>query len=317
MYQGFPIEQVHFVRCQKDSEVLTIENADGRETTIMNGLLRCARCGSKYDITQGILDLMSYQRPLDEVSLQEQLTRDTEAEIYEGQFSEEGDEMEIPSTLRHLGNLSGKTVVEFGCGTGRFTVKLMEECKRLIALDFSRQSLLELGRKLKARKNIGLVLADATQVRVAFQEFDLVLSTQVLEHIPTAVKRSEFFERVRQALKTDGIFVCTAYYQNLWRRWDRAKAEGFHSTKIFYHFFTISEIRREMKPYFRVLENHPIQIVIPFSRRLRLPLVPLSRRLEHVPVLNQFGRLILVKAEKINKKPKKRVTGSVPEKRIA
>ena len=71
--------------------------------------------------------------------------------------------------------------------------------------------------------------------------------------------------------------------------------EGYHSSCIFYHSFTLQELRRELSPFFDIDEIHPIEIRVPFFYRLFKDKVALSRHLEHVPFLNQFGEWILVK----------------------
>ena len=200
------------------------------------------------------------------------------------------------STLAALDN---KSIIEFGCGVGRFTTRLLQDSKQVVALDFSLQSLNMLASKLTRQSNVGLVLADATQMRAAPGAFDLALSTQVIEHFPTREQRGAFIERVYESLTPNGIFVCIAYHQDLRRRLSSKEVEGFHSSGIFFHRFTLPEIKSEIKHRrFRIIRTQPIQIQLPLTRRLRLPMVWLSRQLENIPVLREFGNLVLVKAEK-------------------
>ena len=301
MYASFPVNIVRFIKCQKDSGNLTVGNSDIFNNRIVDGSLKCTDCGTIYRIKQGILNLVSLQDSLDTISAQEVKARDKEAETFDEMHRDLRAEMETVSTFAHLGKVSGKNIIEFGCGTGRYTTKLLQEPNQVVALDFSMQSLLVLAKKLKAEANIGLILADITQVCIARESFDLALSFQVLEHIPDKLQRAAFLEKVNKCLRYDGIFLCTAYHYDLRRRLRKMPPEGFHPSNIFFHCFVISELKREARRCFKETHIHPIQIELPFTRRLGLTgssIVGLSKRLEHVPVLNNFGQLVILKTRK-------------------
>lgn len=298
MCRGFPLALGDLITCQKDSGSLLLEDAPESEAQIAGGSLRCTTCSAKYRIEQGLLDLLAHQKPLDNISAKERAARNSEAETYDNRFEGFRNDTEIPSTLERLGDLSESIVLELGCGTGRFTTRLLKTAKQVIALDFSRQSLLILGDRIEDASNIGLVLADATQIRLAPGAFDLALSTQVFDHISTQVQRSCFLSAVSEALRREGIFVCTAYHQDLARRIMGRAPDGFHSSGISFHYFSVSEMTREVERSFSIEETSLIQIRIPLIWRFPSVYAWLSRTLEVVPFLNLFGHLILVRARK-------------------
>lgn len=301
IYSSFPIKMIDLIKCQKEGGDLLIDDSSIVDDRIADGSLRCVICGAKYYIKDGILDLKSLQKRIDKISFQEVIARDKEAEIYDTIIGDISNNIEIASVLAHLEKISGKNIAEFGCGTGRFTIELLKDSNQIIALDYSIKSLLVLARKIGNKSNIGLVLADATQVQLARGGFDLTLSCQVLEHIPAEIQRNRFLSRVHEILSRRGIFICTAYHQDLRRRFKKLPVEGFHSSNIFYHNFNTREIKGEMASYFKKLHIHPINIFAPFVRKICLSssfLVRLSRMSEHLPVLNKFGSLILIRAQK-------------------
>jgi SAM-dependent methyltransferase len=83
-----------------------------------------------------------------------------------------------------LRRLSGKTVLDVGCGVGRWSVRLAENGSIVVGVDLSR----EMVKKAKAsiagkRLRADFVLASTTQLPFVTRTFDSVLSVTVLQHI--------------------------------------------------------------------------------------------------------------------------------------
>lgn len=80
--------------------------------------------------------------PLDERNHFEMAARDVEAhkrvESNEITALSEIDRMELPTTLGQLGKTDGRSLLEIGCGTGRYTRPLAERCNSILAVDFSK-----------------------------------------------------------------------------------------------------------------------------------------------------------------------------------
>jgi SAM-dependent methyltransferase len=299
-YPGFPLALIDLVRCQRDGGRLTVTAAstDAATTYLLHGELRCATCGAPSRVVDGVLDLLSAQQPLDPIRADEIAARDREAPVYDTAFfSDVDNEMEIPSTLHGLA-LDGKVVADLGCGTGRITVHLLPRARQVLAADYSLSSLHTLRRKIGGYGNVGLVLADATQLRLAEQAFDLTVSTQVMEHIPTAELRLTFLQHIRECLPPGGDVVLTAYHYSLRKRLLRDRS-GFHGNTIYYHRFAVRELRDEVAQVFAVAEARPIQLRLPAVHRLPLPWGRISRTAERVPVLRDLGHLVLVRAKNV------------------
>lgn len=296
MYHGFARELLELIRCPNDGAPLQLET--GSEPKVRFGTLRCGRCQGSYPIEEGILNLLPDQVGIDPESAHEIRARNDDAENYHRYCSEIGDGKEIPSTLALVGSLSGKRVVELGCGTGRYSVRLAREASAFIGVDFSIDSLRILARSLAAEGMNGLVLADATRFRTQEECFDLVLSAQVLQHLPSRALRDDLYRNVAAQLRPGGRFVCNAYHYHLSWRLHGFPREGHHESGIFFHRFTKGELAGEIGRHLTVQKAHPISIHLPFSRTLGLNDVWLSRLLEPVPWVNALGELMLVRAEK-------------------
>ncbi|MDD4013841.1 MAG: methyltransferase domain-containing protein [Candidatus Omnitrophica bacterium] len=102
--------------------------------------------------------------------------------------------------LESFPDLAGRTVLEVGCGKGRFTGALSEKGARCTGVDISSELLAE-----ARRINKGTYLK-ASAVNLPFEEgtFDYVFSVEVIEHIPDMEK---MFREAGRVLKKDGIFV--------------------------------------------------------------------------------------------------------------
>ena len=82
-----------------------------------------------------------------------------------------------------LTDLSGKVIVEAGCGTGKNSQWLAASCQRLLGLDFS-QKMLALARQKVQQPHVNFLYHDIRQPwPMAAEAADLVLINLVLEHI--------------------------------------------------------------------------------------------------------------------------------------
>jgi SAM-dependent methyltransferase len=296
MYRGFPKALLNSIVCHSCLGDLKVDIDVGDGERIVSGLIQCSSCGIRYPIEDGIVNLLGEQAPLDEVSKQEVLSRDAEADIYDEAFcTPEGNLMEATPTLEHLGHVDRKRILELGCGTGRITLPLAPKVSSILALDYSRGSLVHLARKCPDDTPVGLVSADITQARFRDGYFDGAVSAQVLQHIRYLEARRQFYAAVRDALRPGSVFVLSAYHYDLKKRLRREPRDGFHSSNIFFHHFTSGEIRDEMSPFFEVDEIHPLEIHIPWVHKAFKDKVRFSRSLEHLPLLNLFGEWLIFK----------------------
>ncbi len=300
---GFPADMLPLVRCPVDAGRLRPRSGIDPPASSLRGEIVCEACEARYEIAGGILDLLGNRPPPDSISARELEARDKSVRREELESGPPPpwrtiDWMEIPSTLRRLAPPADGDLLDFGCGRGRITYHLLERCRRILAVDFSRGLLESFARRLSGRRNIGLLRADLTTIRLTPESFDRVLSSQVLEHIPAPEARSSFLIQARGALKTGGLFVGTAYAQSLSRRLKRLPKDGCHPSGIYYHCFDKSELREELAPHFEIVRIHPILIELPVLSTLHVSPAWLSRLLEPVPILGSFGHLFLVQARR-------------------
>ena len=292
---GFPTDLLPVICCTACGAALS-SKVD--EQYAWEGDAYCTKCGVAYPISEGVL-MMLAQGQLQGIQAIERESRDKAAGGYDRRLAARYAK-EVPSTLNALGNLKGKRVIEYAAGTGRITSEYVSQVETLIATDFSLASLRILQNKLNGA-HVGLICADATALRTKEDYFDVALASQFYEHLPDDAARNAFLSNCTLTLKVGGRFVSTTYHFDLRMRIKQKPQEGTHPTGIFYHYYTMSELRSEFGKYLHLERVFPIDITLPLESRMSLSAKAggaISRFFEHVPFMRDFGHLVLVIARK-------------------
>ena len=204
---------------------------------------------------------------------------------------------EVVSTLAASEPLRGSTVLELGAGTGRYTVPMAERGATILAVDMSGGSLANLGYRVRDGWHIGLVQADCTKPMTRTRAFDLVAST-LMSNVPTRGQRLEVMKVAAAAVKPSGKFVFGTHYFGLgsWLRGEK-KSGYYKEAQIYRYMYRRGEVKGEAKQFFGAVTCWPVRIALPFLGRLGTRWVTISRKLERVPLINQFGDLLVVIAK--------------------
>lgn len=108
-------------------------------------------------------------------------------------------------------DLADKVVVEAGCGTGKNSQWLAQNCQQLIGLDFS-EGMLALARQKVKRPNAQFIHHDIRQPwPVEKEAADLVLINLVLEHIEKLVP---IFHNAAAIMRANGELIVTDLHPN-------------------------------------------------------------------------------------------------------
>lgn len=104
--------------------------------------------------------------------------------------------------LKHLPPYC-ENALEIGCGTGAFARLLAARCKRVIALDLSREMIRVARSRSDRFRNLEFHIADATQGEFPASHFDYICSIATLHH----VQQRELFLKMRDSLRPGGVLV--------------------------------------------------------------------------------------------------------------
>ena len=119
----------------------------------------------------------------------------------------------IPSRLRvkkifqELGIIRSKKLLDVGCEAGYITIQLAQKGAHVTAIDLIDEPIKQLRRLLKGRPlKINLRVVDATRLPFKTDSFDIVLATEVIEHI---TKLPLFVTAAAKVLKPGGKLLIT------------------------------------------------------------------------------------------------------------
>lgn len=220
--------------------------------------IACIQCARKIAIKDDILVMSGLAEATDPnhaLRATEEATRDKQAGIYDFSML-----FRLPSRKEQgivAGELSSrrwKAAAEVGCGTGRITELMAKNCDRIVAMDRSFVSIQVCQSRLKRKglaENVLLIQADVVDMPLRDEAYDLVLSAQVIQHVPGEGERERIMARIAEALQPTGRLILTLYEWRPSHARYRQK-EGQHPGGISFHRFTNEEFRALIEPCFTI-----------------------------------------------------------------
>ncbi|MCD6298855.1 MAG: class I SAM-dependent methyltransferase [Deltaproteobacteria bacterium] len=137
----------------------------------------------------------------------------------------------LPEIIYRCGELKGKRILDFGCGTGSTTVALANAGQEVFAYDIDDESLKICARRIHEHglsNKVKFLRGDFGKVRNDIGLFDLILMNGVIEHIPKSIKglRRRVLREVFRTLQERGflyinetpnrLFPCDLHTTKLW-----------------------------------------------------------------------------------------------------
>lgn len=115
-------------------------------------------------------------------------------------------DMEIPTVLGLLGDLSGRDVLDFGCGTGMYSRWIKERgARRVVGYDVS-DGMLAYARRREEKERLGLSFASQLTPDLE-AAFDVVLSVYVLPYATTVDELAALCRQMTFPLRRGGRLV--------------------------------------------------------------------------------------------------------------
>jgi ubiquinone/menaquinone biosynthesis C-methylase UbiE len=179
------------------------------------------------------------------------------------------------STIETLGKYEFENVLELGCGTGKNTVWLLTQAKKIIGLDFSGE-MLTLAKEKISDQRVTFEKTDLTKKWDIENEFaDLITCSLTLEHIENL---DHIFTQANQKLKKDGLFFISELHP--FKQYSGSKAryeteDGTQELEVYTHHISeyISEAEKsnfkliEIKEWFDDESKNEIPRLISFMFR--------------------------------------------------
>lgn len=204
---------------------------------------------------------------------------------------------QILNSLAEL-NVSQK-VLELGCGTGEYTLRLFKISPKIIAIDISLLLIKQAKEKVKS-SNVNFIVADAENLPFKDNTFDAVVGNAVLHHFDL----DNAFEEIKRVLIPGGKIAFTEPNmlnpQNLIvkniKLFKKLLGESPHERA----FFKWQMSRFLINKGFRNVYVKPFDFLHPVTPNLLIPLVSrLGRILEKIPIIKEIAGSLMIKGVKV------------------
>lgn len=152
-------------------------------------------------------------------------------EQFKGQLGRAVDKAERHSVFEYIYNDKPQGIVlDLGCGTGRYTIDLLNQSTRVIGLDLS-PKMVKIAKK-KLGKNsplnhVDFLLGDAEKLPFKRYSFDTIICVRVIQHVPDLQK---FVNELARILKQDGKVIILTYNLLNPLHFLKSRIEGFLAT---------------------------------------------------------------------------------------
>jgi len=288
---------VNILRCPDDGNP-GLEFTPGEKAT-----LRCPACERRFPIVDGIPSLLPRDLAAavvggvvepDDDALTQLRARDDEAGLYDELYDNPAFRFELETYAARIDLQPGELALDVGCGTGRVVKEYVGAEGRVVAADYSLESLRRFGARLdtSSRGRVHLAHCAVEQLPFPDRHFDVVVATSLFSNLPTWEARDTGLLEVHRVLRSGGRLLVTVY-NHCWTKRLRHSVglsksglkQGYQSGgRIPYYNFDPAEFSAWISTRFRPGPvfglNHRVPVISPMSRQLA---ATLDRLLYHTP----------------------------------
>lgn len=136
----------------------------------------------------------------------------------------------------------GMKILDIGCGTGNFSIKLAKMGCHITGIDVSEKMLLIAGEKASEQNiNIDFINMDAKKLKFADNEFDLVISMAAIEFIDDM---PSVMDEIFRVVKTGGqVLIGTINGDSDWGKLYKSKQLSKNTVFEFADFKTLKDMK--------------------------------------------------------------------------
>src|SRR5581483_10452532 len=145
------------------------------------------------------------------------------------------------------GDVSNKKILDIGCAEGDLGKFFKTKKNQVVGIDISKDAI-----KIAQKRLDRAIVLDVTQNKLPFpaKEFDLVICSEVIEHLLSADK---LLSEIKRVLKKDGFLIISTpnilYWghrlQFLKGKFEYEEQGPFDKTHI--HFYTYKSLKKELE----------------------------------------------------------------------
>lgn len=166
------------LQCRGDLELEVAAENDGR---VESGMLRCRTCDAGWPIVRAVPRFVPASNYADSFGMQWRRFRRTQLDSHSGTAISR--RRFFDTTGWSTDELRGRSVLDVGCGAGRFAEVALSTGARVVAVDYS--SAVDACREnLAANRSLDVIQADVYDLPFKPAAFDFVYCLGVLQHTP-------------------------------------------------------------------------------------------------------------------------------------
>ncbi len=130
------------------------------------------------------------------------------------------DQLQKAVIRKALAKRRSRFILDFGCGSGRFSDLLAQSCRFLLGVEITRQ-MLDMAKDESRCPNAGFALFDGLRLPVKDETVDLAVSVNVLQYVTDDSELMNVVSEVRRSLRLGGRFLCIEQVTENRKRWQR------------------------------------------------------------------------------------------------
>ena len=201
-------EIVERLRCTNCAGVLSLTDTRGDVGgEIESGELRCADCNRAFPIVRYIPRFVPAANYADSFGFQWNHFRQTQLDSYSRTEISRRRFLRQTAWTREM--LNGASVLDVGCGAGRFTEIALSLGATVFAVDYS-QAVEACWNNMRGHERLSVIQGDIFSLPFAVESFDFVYCFGVLQHTPSP--RGAFLSLPKQ-VRPEGSLVVDVYMQ--------------------------------------------------------------------------------------------------------
>ena len=190
-------------------------------------------------------------------------------------------------------------VLEIGCGQGDLTKKLSERYKKIVAFDISSVGVKKARKRLSINYNLNceFLVADATKLPFDSNQFDVVILSEVLEHV---LDQERCIQEIYRVIKPNGSLMLTTpnsggiHHDTIKLSCKLLRKPYTPHSQIIDNLLPPSKLKQLLLPYFTIEKKRGILYTLPYlqmlgSERLINLSNHISEFIEERNLLSNFG----------------------------
>ena len=200
--------------------------------------------------------------------------------------------------IQHGGVITGKKVLEIGCGTGEFTKRIALSGADITAIDIS-PDLLEIARKTIPNVTVGFHVQNVEKLDFEDGSFDVVIGSSILHHL----NLNPAIKEVYRVLKRGGRIVFTEpnmLNPQIWLERNIPIIRKLTNNSPDETAFIRWVLKKELiNLEFKNVSIRPFDFLHPFTPDMLIPFISnIGNLVEKIPLVREIAGSLLIYASK-------------------